>query len=155
MKKLFIYYTLTGNGDVMATFYSKEGYDTHRVETMKPIKKPNFFRILRYGGEAMMKKRRPIMKIELDPNKYEEIVIGSPIWNDRLSTPILSLLDQYDFNKETTKFVFYAGGGKASHAEQQIEKMGFKNKAIVVKEPKSYPLEAEKTLGFGKSMFLR
>ena len=74
------------------------------------------------------------------------VVIGSPIWNDRLSTPILTLLDKYEFNKQTTQFIFYAGGGKAAHAEKQIEKMGFEKKAIVLKQPLSYKEEAKEAL---------
>ena len=146
MKKYFIYYSYTGNGDLLAELLTRSDISLIKIEPKKHMKKVNFFRILRYGGEAMFKKKMPIQQLDLVLDKEDIVLIGSPIWNDRLSTPILTLLDKYDFNKKTTKFVFYSGGGKASHAEKQIEKMGFENKALVLKQPLSNKEEAEKLL---------
>ena len=146
MKKYFIYYSYTGNGDLLAELLTRSDISLIKVEPKKHMKKVNFFRILRYGGEAMFKKKMPIQQLDLVLDKEDIVLIGSPIWNDRLSTPILTLLDKYNFNKKTTKFVFYAGGGKAAHAEKQIAKMGFESKALVLKQPLSNKEEAEKLL---------
>lgn len=146
MEKLFIYYSQSGNGDYLAQIFKEKGYITHKVETMKVIKKMGFWGILKYGGQAMMGKRTPIMKIELDLARYSEVIIGSPIWNDRLSTPILSLLDQFEFDKDKTKFLFYSGGGESKHAQKQIEKLGFKAGSITLKQPLKYQEEAKEKL---------
>jgi multimeric flavodoxin WrbA len=143
MKKYFIYYSNSGNGDFVAEALKRSDVSLIKVEPKKHIKKMNFFRIIRYGGEAMMKKKMPIQQLDLILDSDDVVVIGSPIWNDRLSTPILTLLDKYEFDKKTTRFVFYSGGGKAAHAEMQIAKMGFEKKAIVLKEPKKYSEEAK------------
>ena len=143
MKKYFIYYSYTGNGDFVADTLKRSDVSLIKIEPKKHMKKINFFRILRYGGEAMFKKKMPIQSLDLELSSDDIVVIGSPIWNDRLSTPILTLLDKYEFDKKTTKFIFYAGGGKADHAEKQIAKMGFERKAIVLKEPKKYNEEAK------------
>lgn len=143
MKKYFIYYSNSGNGDFVAEALKRSDVSLIKVEPKKHIKKMNFFRIIRYGGEAMMKKKMPIQQLDLILDSDDVVVIGSPIWNDRLSTPILTLLDKYEFDKKTTRFVLYSGGGKAAHAEKQIAKMGFEKKAIVLKEPKKYAEEAK------------
>lgn len=143
MKKYFIYYSNSGNGDFVAEALKRSDVSLIKVEPKKHIKKMNFFRIIRYGGEAMMKKKMPIQQLDLILDSDDVVVIGSPIWNDRLSTPILTLLDKYEFDKKTTRFVLYSGGGKAAHAEKQIAKMGFEKKAIVLKEPKKYSEEAK------------
>lgn len=142
MKKYFIYYSYTGNGDFVADTLKRSDLSIIKIEPKKHMKKINFFRILRYGGEAMFKKKMPIQSLDLILDKDDVVIIGSPIWNDRLSTPILTLLDKFEFDKKTTKFIFYAGGGEANHAEKQIAKMGFEQKAIVLKEPKKYMEEA-------------
>ena len=146
MKKYFIYYSNSGNGDFVAEALKRSDVSLIKVEPKKHIKKMNFFRIIRYGGEAMMKKKMPIQQLDLILDSDDIVVIGSPIWNDRLSTPILTLLDKYEFDKKTTRFVLYSGGGKATHAEKQIAKMGFEKKAIVLKEPKKYSEEAKALL---------
>lgn len=143
MKKYFIYYSNSGNGDFVAEALKRSDVSLIKVEPKKHIKKMNFFRIIRYGGEAMMKKKMPIQQLDLILDSDDVVAIGSPIWNDRLSTPILTLLDKYEFDKKTTRFVLYSGGGKAAHAEKQIAKMGFEKKAIVLKEPKKYSEEAK------------
>ena len=146
MKKLFIYYSQSGNGDSLCELMKAKGFDIIKVETVKPIKKMNFFRILRYGGEAMMKKKRPIKPIDLRLEEYDHVFIGSPIWNDRLATPILALLSEFEFDKEITKFILYSGGGSAKHAEAQLKQTGFKWDPIVLKQPLKYPDEAKEAL---------
>ena len=143
MKKYFIYYSNSGNGDFVAEALKRSDVSLIKLEPKKHIKKMNFFRIIRYGGEAMMKKKMPIQQLDLILDSDDVVVIGSPIWNDRLSTPVLTLLDKYEFDKKTTRFVLYSGGGKAARAEKQIAKMGFEKKAIVLKEPKKYSEEAK------------
>lgn len=41
MKKIFIYYSLTGNGDEVANYLKNKGYDTRKIEVEKPL--PNNF----------------------------------------------------------------------------------------------------------------
>ena len=92
---------------------------------------------MRYGGEAMMKKKAKIVEPYLAIEKEDVVIIGSPIWNDRLSTPINTVLDKISFNKETTKFIVYPAGESAKKVFEQIKKLGFKNEPFVY----SYPLK--------------
>ena len=135
--RYFIYYSATGNGDYIAEELTKEGYTPIKVETVKPLGKMNFFRIMKYGGQAMMNKKAKIKEVFIDLNEDDLVVIGSPIWNDRLSTPINALLAKFDFDKEMTKFILYPAGEGTKKSFKQIEKLGFKQKPIVY----SYPLK--------------
>ena len=142
MAKYFIYYSASGNGDYLASLYEEQGYTVKKVETVKPIGKITFFKILKYGGQAMTNKKAKIQEISLDLQENDEVIIGSPIWNDRLSTPINALLAKYNFNKETTKFVLYPAGEGTKKSLKQIAKLGFKITPIVV----SYPLKNKDTV---------
>ena len=133
--KYFVYFSASGNGDFIANFLKEIGFEIVKVEILKPFGKVNFFRILKYGFRAGAQKKEKIKDINLDLKEDDVVVIGSPIWNDRLSTPINTVLDQIVFNKETTKFVVYPAGEKANKVFEQIEKLGFKNKPFVYSNP--------------------
>ena len=135
--KYFIYFSLSGNGDFIANFLKEKGYEIIKVETLKPFGKINFFRMLKYGFRAGTQKKDNIKDINLELKEDDEVIIGSPIWNDRLSTPINTLLSKFDFNKESTKFIVYPAGDKAVKVVGQLEKLGFKNKPIIY----TYPLK--------------
>ena len=137
--KYFIYFSATGNGDFLAELLKEQGYQPVKIEMVKPIKKVGFFAILKYGGRAMMNKKEKIKDIELEFKEDDEVVVGSPIWNDRLSTPINTLLTKFDFNKETTKFILYPAGEGTKKSFKQIAKLGFKLTPLVI----SYPLKKQ------------
>lgn len=133
--KYFIYFSASGNGDFIAEYLKELGYTPIKVEMIKPIKKINFFSIMKYGFRAGMNKKEKIKELNLDLNDNDEVIIGSPIWNDKLSTPINTLLDKYSFNKETTRFILYPAGEGTNKSLIQLEKLGFKNKPIVYSNP--------------------
>ena len=137
MGKYFVYFSLTGNGDYIASLYEEKGYTPVKVEMVKTPKKVGFFTILKYGGRAMTNKKEKLKEITLNLKEDDEVIIGSPIWNDRLSTPINTILDQFSFNKETTLFVLYPAGEGTKKSLKQIEKLGFKKTPIVI----TYPLK--------------
>lgn len=133
--KYFIYFSWSGNGDYIASFLKERGYEPVKVETLKPLGKVNFFRILKYGFKAMGNKKTPIKEINLELKEDDQVIIGSPIWNDRLSTPINSVLGQFNFNKENTKFILYPAGEETNKSFIQISELGFKEKPIVYAHP--------------------
>ena len=133
--KYFVYFSASGNGDFIAEYLKDKGYLPIKVEMVKPIKKINFFSIFRYGFRAGLNKEEKIKELNLDLKEDDEVMIGSPIWNDKLSTPINSVLSKYSFNKETTKFILYPAGEGTNKSLLQLEKLGFKNKPIVYSNP--------------------
>ncbi len=144
--KYFIYFSLTGNGDYLASLMEGKGYAPIKVEMVKKPKKVGFFTILKFGGRAGFKKKEKIQTLNIEIKEDDEVVIGSPIWNDRLSTPILTVLDQYNFNKETTRFIFYPAGEKTKTAYKQIMKMGFLKGGVTISYPVKKKEEAEKII---------
>ena len=95
-----------------------------------------------------MNKKEKIKELNLGLKDDDEVVIGSPIWNDKLSTPINTLLDKYSFNKETTNFILYPAGEGTNKSLIQLEKLGFKNKPIVYSNPLKNQEKAKELLKF-------
>ena len=139
MSKYFVYYSATGNGDFLAELLKEAGYDPIKVEMVKPMGKVGFFKILHFGGQAMLNKKAEIQEVNLELKEDDQVVIGSPIWNDRLSTPINSVLAKFDFNKETTQFVLFPAGEGTKKSFEQLKKLGFVNEPVVI----SYPLKKQ------------
>ena len=146
--KYFVYFSTSGNGDFIAEYLKELGYTPIKVEMIKPIKKINFFSIMKYGFRAGMNKKEKIKELNLGLKDDDEVVIGSPIWNDKLSTPINTLLDKYSFNKETTNFILYPAGEGTNKSLIQLEKLGFKNKPIVYSNPLKNQEKAKELLKF-------
>ena len=63
--KYFIYFSLTGNGDYLASLMEEKGYTPIKVEMAKKPKKVGFFTILKYGGRAGFKKKEKIQRVNL------------------------------------------------------------------------------------------
>ena len=133
--KYFVYFSLSGNGDFLATLLKEKGYEPIKIEMVKTPKKIGFFTILKYGGRAMTNKKEDIADIPLFIKEDDEVIIGSPIWNDRISAPINGVLDVVDLNNKNVEFVLYSASGKANNAKDKIKAL-YNKEAIVLKEPK-------------------
>ena len=143
MKKLFVYYSLSGNGDVVSEEFKKKGYEIRKVITKKKYPKSMFFRILVGGYKASFNKKDRLLGFDDDINDYKKIVIGSPIWNDRLSAPINSVISLLDLDDKDVSFVLYSASGNGEKAREKIKSL-FGVDAIVLKEPKKHKKELEK-----------
>ena len=137
--KYFVYFSASGNGDFIAKEMAEKGYQSLKVEMVKPFGKVGFFKILKYGFQATRKKKAKIKELNLELKEDDIVVIGSPIWNDRLSTPINAVLDQFAFSKETTGFILYPAGEDTKKSFKQIEKLGYQKQPVVVAHPLKKP----------------
>lgn len=143
-KKIFIYYSLTGNGDEVSEVFKKYGYDIKKIEVKKPLPKKFFFRIMTGGFKALIGYKEKIINFDIDINKYDKVVIGSPIWNDRICTPIRTLLKKINYNN--LDFILYSGSGKGEKAKEYLNEKYPNAKIVLVKEPKKYNNELEKIM---------
>ena len=136
MKKLFIYYSLSGNGDFLAEQLKKQGYEIRKVIEKKKAPKVFFFRILSGGFRAGMNAKGKLIDYNNDISEFDEVVVGSPIWNGRF-TPAINK------DKKLT-FLFYSGSGDQPKAAKKVKKLFPEANIIVLKEPKSHEAELEK-----------
>ena len=144
MKKLFLYYSLSGNGDVVANLFKEKGYEIRKVETVKGLPKNFFFAMMSGGFQAGIKKKAKLKEFDQDLTPYDEIVIGSPIWNARITPAINTILASLNFSDKLVSFVFYSGSGTGKHAEKRIHKEFPNAKVTFLKQPKDYPEELNK-----------
>ena len=146
MKKVFIYYSLSNNGDVVADYFRDNGYDIRKVITKRKYPNNMFFRILLGGFRSSFNKKDKLVDFNTDIKDYDKIVIGSPVWNDRLSAPINSVIDLLDLKDKDITFILYSASGKALKAKEKIKKL-YNINPIVLKEPKNNIDELDKIKG--------
>ncbi len=135
MKKLFIYYSHSGNGDVVADYLKEKGFDIRKVKPKRDIPKSFALSILVGGFKASINCCDKLVGFDDDLKDYDEVYIGSPIWNARLSSPINTIIKSLDFGDRPLTFIFYSGSGTSPKATEKVNKL-FKNvKIIDLKEP--------------------
>lgn len=144
MKKLFIYYSYSGNGDVIAELFAKNGYEVRKVIRKKPLSKHFFVAMMKGGFEAASKKKAELVDYNNDVSDYDEIVVGSPIWNGRISSPINTVLSDTNFEGKKLSFVLYAGGGEAPKAIKRVKDKYPNSEIFILKQPKKYNEELSK-----------
>ncbi len=143
MKKLFIYYSDTGNCDLIAETLKNEEMDVIKVKPLKRLPKKNFFKILKMGMLAGLNHKMKIEKIDFNIDDYNEVIICSPVWNGRLSCPINYLLKEYDFNGKIKKFILSSGSGEAKKTQEFINEK-YNVNIVFLKEPKTHKEELDK-----------
>jgi flavodoxin len=137
MKKLFIYYSLSGNGDIVAGILKEKGIDIRKIETRKKMPKSFALQLLVGGFQAGIHYKSKLKEFDYNIDKYDEIIIGSPIWNGNLTPAINTLLSKLDFNNKELKFIFYSGSGTSPKATKIIHEKYPKAIIIDIKSPKN------------------
>ena len=144
MKKLFIYYSHSGNGELVAEKMKEFGYDIRRIKPKKDLSKKFFFAVMKGGFLAGINHKSKLIDYDNDISEYDEIAIGSPIWNGRFTPAINSVLAETDFKDKKLTFLFYSGSGDQPKAAKKVKKLFPEANIIVLKEPKSHEAELEK-----------
>ena len=143
MKKLFIYFSLTDNGNIVAETLKEKGYDIRKIKIHKKYPDNKLLMILSGGYKATFNKKDKLLDFDNNIIDYDKIVIGSPIWNDRISAPINSVLSLLDLKDKDISFVFYSASGKGNHAIEKVKNL-YGAKSIILKEPKTNKEELKK-----------
>ena len=144
MKKVFIYYSLTGNGDYLADLLKERDFEIRKVIEKKKMPKVFFFRVLLGGFRAALKLKGKLIDYDNDVSKFDEIVIGTPVWNGRFPPAINSVLASTNFKNKNLSFLFYSGSGDIPKVNEEINKRYPNCKIYILKEPKSHNKELDK-----------
>ena len=144
MGKLFIYFSNSGNGELVAVKLKEKEYDIVKVLPKKALPKSFFSLIMQGGFLAGIKNKMKIEDLNVDFSAYDEIAIGTPVWNGRISPPINTILAMPELKDKKISFILYAGGGEAPKSIKRLNKEFPGAEIVILKEPKKYPDELEK-----------
>lgn len=122
MKRLIVYYSLSGNTEDAVNAIAKQlDCETLRIDTVKAMPKSFAARILVGGGQVAMNKVPEIKPIDKDLSVYDEIFIGTPIWNSKGVPAINAFLMDDGICKKVTGLIITSGGGDIEKCVQALE----------------------------------
>ena len=107
MKVLVAYYSRTGNtrrvAEAIAKSLEAEVEDIRDYENRLGV-----IGFLRSGYEALRRRPAAIQPVKKNPEEYDAVVIGSPVWAGSLSSPVRAYLTMHGHKiKEAALFTTY------------------------------------------------
>lgn len=132
-KTLVIYYSLTGRTkEIAEKTAAKTNADLFEIQTAEAL--PTGAKLHLAVREQLKTKKYPALKAVPDVSAYDTVFIGAPVWWYTAATPVLSLLEQTDFQGK--KVVPFSTQG--SNAGTFIEDFKAKIKNAVVLDYASF-----------------
>ena len=130
MKSLVVYYSRTNVTKKLAE--SIAGRIDADIEEIKP--KVNYNGKLGYmrgGKDAISKNVIGIEETRYNPEDYDVVYLGTPVWASRMSSPLKAYIAQNEGKFENVKFFITAGGSGLDSTLKQLEEMTKKPQATL------------------------
>ena len=121
MKGLIVYYSYTGNTEQIANLIQEQTqYDILVLEPTKPYS-DNYQQVVDEEETKIDQNEIITIKnINIDLNKYDKIILGTPVWWYTMAPVVRTFLETYDIkNKQVS--VFVTNGGWIGHTIKDIE----------------------------------
>ena len=89
MKRIVIYYSMSGNTDYAAReIAARLGAETLRIEPEKAYPDKGFKKFLWGGKSAVMAETPPLRPYAFAAENYDQIILGFPVWASNLAPPM-------------------------------------------------------------------
>ncbi len=111
MKALVLYYSFSGNTRLIAEAVAKElNADLEELKPVKPLNASGAWYVMWGLRQLVSQSKPPLLPPEHDPDAYDRIVIGTPVWSYTVTPPIRTFLDEHPFNgKKIALFCCHGG----------------------------------------------
>lgn len=112
MKKALIYYSLEGNTQYVAEKITEQlDVDVYKIKPKKEYPTGTFSKFL-WGGKSVVMGDTPELEpYDFNPNQYDLIIIGTPIWASSYAPPIKTFLNENTFKDKKIALYTCSGGG--------------------------------------------
>jgi len=112
-KKLVVFYSKTGNTKLVAeTIAKKAKADLLELKWKREIKSKGFLRYFLGGYNSSLKRKVKIQPLDKNPEDYDTIYLGTPIWAGKINPAIRTFLKNNPIqNKKVAVFCTCAGDG--------------------------------------------
>lgn len=120
-KNSSFYQILIKNEFVVFKIAEKFNCDILKIDTVKEMPKSFAARILIGGGQVAMNIISEIKPINKDLNAYDEIFIGTPIWNSKGVSAINAFLKDENVCQKITRLIITSGGWDIDRCVKTLE----------------------------------
>ncbi len=123
MKKLVVYYSYTGNTKKIASMISKKiSYDTIELEPKVPFSTDYQEVVDEYQNNSITNKEVEIKDIDVNLEKYDEIIVGTPVWWYTISPVVVTFLKKYNLTDKKI-YPFATNAGWLGHTFLDFKKL--------------------------------
>jgi flavodoxin len=111
---LVAYYSLTGKTESVAkAIADASGGQLYQIQVEKAYPSDTDARRKVLEQEIEENYLPPLKATKINPEKYDIIFLGSPVWGNHISQPVKSFLAKYNLDgKYVIPFVTHSGGGR-------------------------------------------
>lgn len=151
MKTGIIYFSLEGNTKYVAEKIAKEiNADLIRLVPEKEYPKGKFAKYFWCGKSALFKESPKLKNYDFDPDLYDLLLLGTPIWAGTFAPPLRTFLREHKIMGKQVSIFVTCSGGSAEKSFSQIEKEISENNIIskikIVDPLQNLSLEDEKKI---------
>ncbi|MFA5076216.1 MAG: flavodoxin [Patescibacteria group bacterium] len=111
MKKIVVFYSLTGNTRFIAqTIATCIGADVLKLKPKKEIAQEGFLKYFWGGKQVVLKEKPELLPLDKNPLDYDLIFLGTPVWSYTYSPVVSSFLAQIKLeNKKIALWCCHGG----------------------------------------------
>lgn len=109
MNSLVVYYSRKGTTKKIGELISTEA-NWESEEIIDTKKRKGFIGFLKSGKDATLKKLANIKEIQKNPELYDLIILGTPIWNRRMTPAIRTYITEFKNSIQDVAFFCTEGG---------------------------------------------
>lgn len=153
MTTAIVYYSMSGNTKYVADKIAERiEADIIRIDPVKAYPDKGAKKFIWGGKSAVMGEKPALLPYELNVEKYDRIILGTPVWASNFAPPIRTFIKENPniHGKKLAVFTCFSGGG----ADKAIEKMKkyigiekFEAELILVDPKESVKAEDDEKIG--------
>ncbi|MBQ9544539.1 MAG: flavodoxin [Clostridia bacterium] len=109
LKTAVVFYSMSGNVKFVAGKIAESlGADVIELVPEKAYPDKGFRKFFWGGKSAVMKETPALAGLNFDPDKYDRVIIGTPVWAGTMAPPVRSFITGYKDALKTKKLAFFA-----------------------------------------------
>lgn len=121
-RTLVAYYSMTGNTRKVADEI-RAAVDADIEEIREPRARHGFGGMMRAFFDSVLRREPEIEPAMHDPDSYDLLVIGGPVWASRMASPVRSYAHRYGAKAPQVAFFCTEGGRGAEQAFADLEQL--------------------------------
>jgi len=119
---LIVFYSMSGNTRRLAEeLHAAMGGDLEEIAEIHP--RHGGVGVLRALFDALLRRRPEIRAPKHDPDKYDLLVLGGPIWAGRMAAPTRAYAERYGNGARHVAFFCTQGGSGSATAFADLERL--------------------------------
>jgi flavodoxin len=144
-KVLVVFYSRTGNTKKIGEAIAKElNCDSEQIMDAKS--RAGIIGWLRSGMEGTKEKPAVILDTKKDPSVYDMVIIGSPVWGSKMSSPVRTYISKHKDHFRQAAFFITCGGAGNEAALKGMEELSGK-KSLATLEITDEQIKSDKYAG--------